>query len=566
MDPDSKLPGCANPPIIDAEPVDDFLNRGQEPLELQVAHPTWLHWTSLFFDILSHSRTYLIPAVIGVLSAAKGNSTGMIFAALFFIPSIILSVFRYFTLRYSIHNRQLIVVQGLIHRSVRTVPVARIQNIDLVQNVLHRLFHVAEVRIETASGKEPEAVLRVLSLQQVENLRNEIFQLAGHQTPETESANEPTQFTQIPQQPAQPNTAGSRSSLESNHGLPAIGTRAKSNSLAETLVEIPISWLIRAGLASDRGMIMVGLGLGLMYQFDVFDRVSLGSLRKLIPQNLDRLSMVLAGVVAFGILLILLRVLGISWYLLRFFGFRLQKRGDDLQISCGLLTKVSASVPRTRIQLISVQRNLLLRWMGLTSIRIETAGSTAHGEDASKSVSRRWFLPVLADQLQPQILDSLRPNLTYQPDLYQWVKLSPKAFARRIRIIVLISILLGAIGIYYLPPWGGFVGVAALVLLGLNAYFEIRSTRYARTEEGLVFESGYLTQKTTFTFFHKFQSIRVDQSPFDRRWKMARLTIDTAGAGPAEHALAIAPLDSDFAMQEHRSLTKLAAQHQPSFA
>ena len=55
------------------------------------------------------------------------------------------------------------------------MPVDRIQNVDLVQNPLHRMLRVAEVRVETASGTEPEATLRVLSMADVAKLRSEIF-------------------------------------------------------------------------------------------------------------------------------------------------------------------------------------------------------------------------------------------------------------------------------------------------------------------------------------------------------------------------------------------------------
>ena len=55
------------------------------------------------------------------------------------------------------------------------------------------------------------------------------------------------------------------------------------------------------------------------------------------------------------------------------------------------------------------------------------------------------------------------------------------------------------------------------------------------------------------------------QSPFDRRWKMAKLSVDTAAAGPADHRIKIPLLDEDFAREEHRHLVDRAAVHQPSY-
>ena len=64
------------------------------------------------------------------------------------------------------------------------------------------------------------------------------------------------------------------------------------------------------------------------------------------------------------------------------------------------------------------------------------------------------------------------------------------------------------------------------------------------------------------TFFDKIQSLRIDQSPFDRRWKMAKLVIDTAGAGPAEHPFLIPFLDANFVVDEQMILKREAAIHQ----
>ncbi len=67
------------------------------------------------------------------------------------------------------------------------------------------------------------------------------------------------------------------------------------------------------------------------------------------------------------------------------------------------------------------------------------------------------------------------------------------------------------------------------------------------------------------TFFEKIQTLSVTQTPFDRRWGMARLSVDTAAAGPAEHCIEIPLLDQEFAQEELQELRTRTASHQPSF-
>ena len=73
--------------------------------------------------------------------------------------------------------------------------------------------------------------------------------------------------------------------------------------------------------------------------------------------------------------------------------------------------------------------------------------------------------------------------------------------------------------------------------------------RYAETEFGVVYRSGLYNRKLSMTFFDRIQTLRLDQSPFDRRWKMATLSIDTAAAGPADHRVHVKYLDEQFAHQ-----------------
>ena len=159
----------SDPEISDAENILSTIEPGAPALpKMSVSRGgQWLHPMSIIFDALSNGRRNLFPAIVALTGAAQGGTWGrwgITFAIVIFGASLLASVFRYVTLRYQIANGELTVRSGLFFKRVRTVPLSRIQNIDSTQNVLHRALRVAEVSVETASGKEPEAKLRVLSL------------------------------------------------------------------------------------------------------------------------------------------------------------------------------------------------------------------------------------------------------------------------------------------------------------------------------------------------------------------------------------------------------------------
>ena len=534
---------------VDAEPDEDSaapINAyaSQNTPSIPETEDRYLHPLSVIFSLVDLIKQNIIPAFLGIFGAAKGDLIYVGLALLFFVPTFIFALIRYFTIRYRISDGELVVQEGLIFRRVRTVPVERIQNIDMVQGILHRMLNLAEVRVETASGTKPEAVLKVLSLDEMERLREGVkLQKRTSQAASLDAA-----------------PGATLAHPDSNAGdLSPVGSAA-----SELLLKIPISWLAKAGFASNRGFVLVGLMLGFYFQFaqgnpgDI-DAGDLG-LWNFIPD--DGSPLVKAGVIAAGLAvgLVLLRLLGIGWYILRFFGYELRQVGDDFKISCGLLTKVSATVPRKRIQFISVHRGLIMRWMKLAAVRIETAGGAADdSENATTTVSRRWFIPVLPESSVAEMIAELRPGIDLNMDGYQWIPLAKRAQSRFTRIACVVScVIVAATFLTFGWQWA----IAALIAFPILIFYAIRksqSVKYARTESGVVYRSGVLAKKTSFSFFEKIQAASWRQTPFDRRWQMATLSVDTAAAGPAEHVIDIKYLDQEIAKEEYEQIVALAA-------
>lgn len=515
--------------------------------------PQRLHPSSVLFELVSHGRQFLIPAIIAFLGAAGGNWYWGIAAVIALCAAFLVTLFRYFTLRYLVKDGELQIHEGWLFRKERTVPVRKIQNMDLRQNPLHRYFGVAEVRIETAGGSEVEATLRVLTRPQIDALRDAIL---------------PDEKT-----PGSIDTVDAAGLEPSIHGADALdsevmASRNGSDHRASTVLRLPIQWLLLAGAASNRGLLLVGIGIGTFFQFRGPESWGNAATPNVIRQWIPAGGEVAAnGWFWAGIVLgafLLLKLLGVCWYVLQFHGYRLDRVGNDLRVEGGLFTRYSASIPRQRIQFISVHRPMLLRWMGLASIRIETAGGATSGqENQQANTSRKWFVPVLPISEVPRILAELRPGLNWKESAVDWKAPSPKTWLRLIRFGILCSLVVGTLGYFVFPAWGLLAGVVLLPVAVWLAKRKSRSLHYVRTEFGVVFRSGIFYRKLSLTFFDRIQSLRLNQSPIDQRWKMASLRIDTAGAGPADHCIDIPFLDETLARSEFVALRSATSSHRP---
>lgn len=507
---------------------------------------TWLHPSSLLFDFLAGLREHIFPLVIALFGAAAGGGFWTWLALVFFGLSIVASVLRYISTRYQFVEHDLVLLSGIIFRRQRTIPVARIQNVDIVQNVLHRLFGVAEVKIETGSGGEAEAKLRVLSLKDIDLLRNKIFTL---------------------QKSRAEVVVGSKSEDQSSE-VALVETRIHQENaeVERRILRIGIVDLIWAGVISNRGMAIFAIVLGTLWQFG--PQTGFGSEKQFYKQFERWIGDSVSWnswqiVIAILVLLVAMRLISIGWFILRFYGYELRKSGNELRVSAGLWTKVSATIPQNRIQFISIHRNLMQRLIGTASIRIETAGGgVAQVENASNAISKRWFVPTIDVKKIDAVLSELSPDLRLNDPELVWKPLSSKAFQRQLRAVLLLGIAVAIPTLIFRLWWGVGTAIAILVLGTWWAWRSSRSMRFARGSRGVYFRSGLVNRKQSVAFFEKIQSVQLTSSPFDRRWRMASLAIDTAAAGPADHRIAIDFLDASFAQEEYEVLTRLIAKNQ----
>lgn len=549
--PDRAQPKPAQPSISppDAPVPDSVAAATENPLrEALVDQPRWLHPLSPVFEVLSHIRSMVLPFLLALFGAAQDELFWQIFAFIILILSLVRTILHFLTLRYRITGNDLVINSGLFFRRVRTIPIRKIQNLDLIQSPLHRLFKVAEVRIETASGAEADGILRVLGLSDVEHLRAALFPERAEAT----LAEEPG--------PGEGQASALDVETRSNSGTADQRVGKREGARVEELLRVPLGWLALAGLSSDRGLLLFGVAFGALFQFEKWFENR--AMWRLVSQYASTWTTV-AVVLVVGWLL--LKLLSIAWFTIRFFDYRLTRVGDDLRLASGLFTRVSATIPRQRIQCISVHRPLLFRWAGYSTIKLETAGGWGQGgEGGATTATRSWFVPVVPNREVPRLLAELRPGLQWQEAEQPWQPVSPRAGVRLIRIALIVASLLTCAAAVGSWPWGGLAGLLFFPALIFWAIKKGKSHSYARTGFGVAYRSGLLTRKLSLTFYERIQSVKLKQSPFDRRWRMAVLEIDTAAAGPADHELKIPLLDAEFARREFELLRQRIAGKQHS--
>ncbi|MHC5210454.1 MAG: PH domain-containing protein [Planctomycetota bacterium] len=495
------------------------------PDQRQTVHR--LHPTSLIFSFLGHVRRYLVPLIVVLFLASKDRWE--LWFGLAVIPAMLYEVYRYISLRYRFASDELVITDGVIWRNERHIPFARIQNIDHSQGVLQRMLGVAEVSIETAGGAEPEAVLRVLAMPLVDDMRRRVFGLAE---------------------------AGPRADGES---MPEAGDEETTGS--RELLRLGAGDLARLGLNPGRGIGIVFVLAGLAWEYEILEGLDVS---ESLGSTLSESSIGIAIALGLGlalVLLVALLLLSAAWHVVRFFDFRLQRQAGGFRIESGLLTRRTATVPRERIQFLTVSESVLHRCMGRVTVKIETAGGTEKTPE-----SRDWFAPIVRKRDLPRLLRAVHPDLALDGDVVtgadrpgRWRPLAPGARGRMLRRALIVSVGLAAACALAFRPWGGLALAAILPVALWRASVEAGFIGYARTPYGVLFRSGAWHRKWGVTFDEKIQVVTWNANPFDRRHGMATLKVDTAAGGRSGQRIHVPYLPRETARSLQQELVGAAA-------
>ena len=485
--------------------MDDVLP-GDAPRERRLHPWSWL------FVLLQQLKQFIFPLVaLVVFGARRSDGDGELWASLAPVVGIavlvVLAILQYFTYRYTIGRDGLTVREGLVHRSRREIPFSRIHNVGVKQSLLHRLFGVAEVTLESAGGTKPEAQMRVLGLREALALED----LVRHQAHGT----------------------GPGPGLSAPDTMPREdGTPLLSLSTAE---------VVRLGLISNRGMIVVAAGFGAAWQIlpdSMIEQIVRQGAKQAYGYaeglHLGWLTGAAGGIALIGIALALVRLLSVALALSQFHGFRLTEEPRRLRVERGLFARLRTSVARKRIQAWTLHEGVLHRLFGRRSLRIDTAVADAPGQDTR---TLKDIAPIAPPDACDALIGHLLPHAHWPREDWR----AADASARWRLWLPSLAWLLPATALaaWQLGAWAWLPGLAWMLIAAYAAHRQALHMGWSLDEHLVAVRSGWWSRYWRFAEIDKLQALRLSRSPLDHRCGTATLWLDTAGAGGMSAPLAL---------------------------
>jgi putative membrane protein len=407
------------------------------------------------------------------------------------LPAIVLQYLRF---SYRITPKQIVIQKGVLKRQNRSIPIERVQNVQIEQNLVARVLGVAKVKIETAGSSATEGSLEYVGLSDAHEIRQAVRSFQ-HRTTDRD-----------------------------------VQTDENGETESETLLSMPLPRVLLSG-AFRFSLLYIAV------MFSVLELVDPETIIQRVLRSQGRIDQITNTMAANPVLTVVGTVLvagffgwisGILVHLTRYYGFQLWLDGDKLRKRHGLFTVTEGTIPLKKVQALILRTNPLMRLFGWYELEVQTVGMNVDEQGHRVIAPFAKYADVLALAQRVRSFDL--------PDAFGSV--SPITIRRRFfRYTVALSALLLPTA-YFWPadwwqpggaalPWWGFALVP--LLLGW-AVLQYRNHDYAVRDDGLYIRRGVLTHYLWVIPVEKFHVFHATATIFQRRLGLKTLFVDTAGA------------------------------------
>lgn len=475
---------------------------------------------SILLRLIETSPHLIIPAYF----AMQGDWENIVFVSiiLFFgIFSLIGMILNYYYFTYQFQGNEIIIRSGVISKKQRNIPFKRIQNTNLSQNVLHRIFNLYKLEFETAGDSSSEGVLNGISKKHYIEIEGLIDDYKERYKEEKICEDLENEFNE--------------SDNDSNIGI--------GKKKGQILFQLDFIGLLKFGIMRFRPLLLpiVGYLYSMFQQYNPRFSENIGYWAEsnfgFMFKNVNTLELVVA------IFLFILGAVLFSWLLdiiltiNQFFKFTLTSEGEHLKTTRGLLNKRSATIPLKKLQMMSINTNFIRRKFNYFGLSLETAGFGGKNVKGPE-------VAVPFTKLE-SIIDLAR-NITDFNYPFEFQSVSRKTIRRAIfrYIVVLIPLLI----ILSIINNNVLFIFALLPLIYFPALLKYRYRLYSITADKVIIKQGFIFEKTSIIPIEKIQNVIVKETFFQRKLGLATLIIDTA-ATPRINESSIIDIDLETAKQ-----------------
>jgi len=463
-----------------------------------ISTPTRQSYLGVVIYLIRNLRA-LATLFISLIAVAAAAPKFWTIAGISLIPLVILfailAYWQYRNFTFHLEADNLIINKGVFVKDRKSVPVERIQSIQVTKNVLQRILGLVALKVDTAGSRGNELEIPALERERADALRDLLYARKEALSSKEETFNE---------------------SVEKH------GSTKTFKEESETLVKLSLIDLIKVGLTENHlktGFLALAFVSAYLNQYqELLQEYLEGYIDTYADKVTDAsLTLVISFLVFYALVSVALSMIRTF---LRFYDLRAVLNREAVEINSGLLQKNEYRIPKNKVQFIQFDTNPLRRLVGYESATLKPSNSV--GDTGKKQTIEIPALQsvksnILATGIFP---DAKQPEMVIMAD--HW------AYARLYSLISLFLI----VPICTLLAWQfSFLGLTSLLFVLPFAAYGYRYGKTVRIYYDRYFvyvKRGWLFPKKVVMPAYKAQSLKLSQNIILKKRKIAHLTLFTA--------------------------------------
>ena len=424
------------------------------------------------------------PVLLVVLVRNKNRSFGIWESLIIVIPAIVFikSLLDFFYFRFYIEANDLIIKKGFLSKKTTTIPLNKIQGVNIEQTWMHRVLNVSKIRIDTAGSEKAEAVIDAIDVKRAEQLRTFLLQNYKVGINEATASIEPPEIR---------------------------------------VIQLSVSEVLKLGLTTNHiqtFFIVLAFGISMLDNLEqIFGNTVMDYLKE--SSSSITFSLYVAGSILMAVLVVSLAV-SLIRIALAYFKFQLSKTGKGYFIQSGLINTKQHLVPFSKIQFISWGANWIRKKINVFTLRFHQVNIE---QDKRK---QRITVPVFEKKSIDELLREYHFDITdVAHSLHRIHRVYP--YRKLLLTGIPFAVLAAAIA-YYWMHWNALLFLLFAPYIFISWHFFQRNYRLYVSPDALQVHSGVWGRKEEVVKWNKIQMIELKQSIYQRNRQLASIVLQTA--------------------------------------
>ncbi|MFP9115485.1 PH domain-containing protein [Flavobacterium sp. RHBU_3] len=429
-------------------------------------------------DTLQSSIRALFPIVVVSLFQEKNKYYYVALGLVILVAALVSGYFKYrnFTFLIDEQNREFVVRKGIFSKTRIAIPLNKIQQVNINQNLLQKILKVHALQVDTAGSSKTEVTIKAITERYALVLKERLLLDAPVEEDETGEI------------------------VEKKH---------------KPFITISFASLLKTGITSNyiRSFgILLAFFISTWQHLDDFLRLS-DTDASFLDEYFNTAFLIRSIAAIITVVLVLTLLVNLGRTVLRFFDFKVTKEDNALLLSHGLINTRNTIIRPEKVQILTVGRNFFQKKFNINDLKIKQASDLEKSNDRSKM---QMEIPGVNNAEKDALL------------LFLLEKMPEKGFEVKpnIRKVIfeIFKYILIPLGLFYgytkiMPEAGNVIIFVPFYVLfvGILIYFAFRHSRLFITPDFIVRKRGAWDVDNDILMPHKIQSIKLQQF-FWQKW------------------------------------------------